>query len=362
MAIRSIMGTKSFLPQPHDMSERRFMEKKQKYDKGRSRKAAEEKNGEKRTSGKKNRKRENGGGNAALKNGEKGNAAAETGEKESVDSDKKDLRHTVQQHEDAILKTSMQFFADELLPCFGIEGKVVSVAPTELIQLEVHKFFQDFNLVMENGEWKHFEFQSKNEGLKGLKRFRVYEALAGYQYNVEIVTYVLYSGRVRSPMTEFTSGINTYRIQPIIMRNHDADDLLAGLREKVEKGEVITKEELVLLTLCPLMDGKMETRERIRTALRLISEGKTEEKELSDKAEAMLFAMADKFLEKEDFEEIKEEIRMLRLTQMLFDEEWERYERMRDLAEAAEEKAEAAEEKVKKLEAIIAQLQKEQKV
>ena len=357
------------------MSERRFTKEKQKHDRVSRQEAAEEKNGEIGTSGEENRKRRNNEG----KDGEKGNAAAETEEKESVDSGKKDSRHTVQQHEDAILKTSMQFFADELLPCFGIEGKVVSVAPTELVQLEVHKFFQDFNLVMENGEWKHFEFQSKNEGLKGLKRFRAYEALAGYQYNVEIVTYVLYSGRVRSPMTEFTSGINTYRIQPIIMRNRDADDLLAGLREKADKGEVITKEELVLLTLCPLMDGKTEMRERIRTALRLISKGKTKEKELSEKAEAMLFAMADKFLEREDLEEIKEEIRMLRLTKMLFDEEWERYEKMRDLAEAEKKKAEAekqradaaeakakeaevAKAKIEKLEAIIAQLQKEQKM
>ena len=30
---------------------------------------------------------------------------------------------------------------------------------------------------MEDGSWKHFEFQSKNEGLASLKRFRTYEAL-----------------------------------------------------------------------------------------------------------------------------------------------------------------------------------------
>ena len=30
---------------------------------------------------------------------------------------------------------------------------------------------QDLNLVMEDGSWIHFEFQSKNEGLEGLKDF-----------------------------------------------------------------------------------------------------------------------------------------------------------------------------------------------
>mgnify|MGYP003313397303 FL=1 len=43
----------------------------------------------------------------------------------------------VQQHEDGILKTSMHFFADELLPYLNIEGKVVSFAPTELVHLEL---------------------------------------------------------------------------------------------------------------------------------------------------------------------------------------------------------------------------------
>ena len=85
----------------------------------------------------------------------------------------------------------MQFFADELLPYLNIKGKVVSFAPTELVHLELQKLFQDFNFIMEDGTWKHFEFQSTNEGLKGLKRFRAYEALTSYQYNVTVETYVL---------------------------------------------------------------------------------------------------------------------------------------------------------------------------
>ena len=81
------------------------------------------------------------------------------------------------QQEDAALKTAWQFFASDLLPFFQISGSVKGIAPTELISLELKKLFQDFNLILEDGSWKHFEFQSKNEGLAGLKRFRTYEAL-----------------------------------------------------------------------------------------------------------------------------------------------------------------------------------------
>ena len=102
---------------------------------------------------------------------------------------------TMQQHEDAALKTSMQFFAEELLPYLKIPGKVVGFGPTELVHLDIQKLAQDFNLVMEDGTWKHFEFQSTNEGRAGLRRFRSYEALTSHQHKVEVTTYVLYSGK-----------------------------------------------------------------------------------------------------------------------------------------------------------------------
>lgn len=226
----------------------------------------------------------------------------------------------IQQHEDAVLKTSMQFFADELLPYLGIKGKVISFAPTELVHLELQKLFQDFNFVMEDGSWKHFEFQSTNEGKDGLKRFRTYEAITSYQYKVEVKTYVLFSGNIKDPMTEFTEGFNTYRIYPIIMQHKDADELLANLERKLESGECITKEDLVPLVLCPLMGGKSSHKERISKAYRITRNATEVKKEDIQKIEAMIYAMADKFLDAVDLEKMKEEIAMTRLGQMIWED------------------------------------------
>ena len=93
----------------------------------------------------------------------------------------------------------MHFFAEELLPFWGIEGKVVGFAPTEQVHLEIQKLYQDTNLIMEDGSWKHFEFQSKNEGLAGLKRFRQYEAAASRQYGVSGPLMCCFPGRYRIP-------------------------------------------------------------------------------------------------------------------------------------------------------------------
>lgn len=223
-------------------------------------------------------------------------------------------------YEDAALKVSMQFFADELLPYLGIEGKVAGFAPTESVQLELHKLYQDFNLIMEDGTWKHFEFQSKNEGLKGLKRFRAYEATISYYHNVEVSTYVLFSGKIKNPMTSFTEGANTYRILPIIMKEQNGDVLIQNLIQKVNSGETLSKKDLVPLTLCLLMDGKMAQKDRIKAAFLITGKAETVDKSVINKIEAVIYAMAEKFLDSMEMNEIMEGIKMTRLGQMLVNE------------------------------------------
>lgn len=226
----------------------------------------------------------------------------------------------IKDHEDAVLKISAQYFADVLLPRFGIEGKVVSFGPTELVHLELKKLFQDFNFIMEDGRWIHFEFQSTNEGLDGLKRFRVYEAMTSYQYKVEVITYVLFSGKIKNPMTEFTEGSNTYRIRPIIMRHENADKVIANLQDKIQKGEILTREDLVPLILVPLMDGESSQKERIKSAYEITRKATMVDREEIRKIETVIYAMADKFLDEVDLEKVKEEVKMTRLGQMLIND------------------------------------------
>ena len=221
------------------------------------------------------------------------------------------------QHEDAAIKMMVDFFREELLAYFQIEGKVVGIAPTEVVDLKIHKLFQDFNLIMDDNSWKHFEFQSTNEGLVGLKRFRVYEAVTSYQHKVEVTTYVLYSGKIKCPMTEFTEGINTYRIQPIIMQDKNADEEIKRLEEKRAKGKPITKEDLVPLTLSPLMSGEMEQKDRIKTVIHLSKEAEGLSYEDRERIQAVVYAMAEKFLDETELEEVKEVLKMTRLGEML---------------------------------------------
>ena len=218
------------------------------------------------------------------------------------------------------MKTLALFFAEELFPSLNIKGKVKRVAPTEIVHLELKKMYQDFNYEMEDNSRMHLEFQSTNEGEQGLKRFRTYEALTSYQYGVAITTYVLFSGNVKNPITEYSEGINTYRVHLIILQGRNADQLLERLETKIQTGEEIAKEELVELAMCSLMGGESSQKERFHRSFAVMREITGHLPIDKEKIETVMYAMAEKFLDEMDLEEIKEDLKMWKIGKILMDE------------------------------------------
>ncbi len=95
--------------------------------------------------------------------------------------------------------------------------------------------------------------------------------------------------------------------------------VISGLRQKVDRGESLTREDLLPLSLCLLMDGAMSQKDRVKSAFDITRKAEGMNTEDKAKIEAMVFVMADKFLSRVEMEEIKEEIRMTKLGQMLVD-------------------------------------------
>ncbi|MBM6825804.1 hypothetical protein [Mordavella massiliensis] len=223
------------------------------------------------------------------------------------------------QTEDKVLKRAAKCFADELLRYFNITGTVSGIAPTESIHLELHRMYEDFNLIMDDGSWIHFEFQSSDGGVADLRRFRTYEAVTSQQYGVPVTTYVLYSGQIRQPKTELTEGLNTYRIHPILMSDRDANDLFENLQRKKDCGEPLTKEDLVPLTLSLLMGGTMPMEDRVTQTFRYLQEEPLE-KEDQRNLEALTYALATKFLDQNAMKKLEGMIKMTELGQMLYND------------------------------------------
>ena len=224
------------------------------------------------------------------------------------------------QAEDSALKVLHDYFAHVLLPYWNIPGEVDHTLPTESIHLELRKQYQDINFIMNDGSLVHFEFQSTNDkALDDLRRFRTYEAFLCMKHKTNVYTYVLFSGGIEQPMTEFTSGINTYRVHPIIMKGKLAEDVFKNIEDKIEKDIALTEEDLVPLTLCPLMGGNIPTKERFDKAFKIVR-GAGDSIQNLNIIEAVLYTMATKFLTTEELNNLKEGIKMTELGTIIYND------------------------------------------
>lgn len=227
-------------------------------------------------------------------------------------------------YEDLAFKSAAQFFAEELFPIFGIDGEIEGVAPTEVVRLELRHMYQDFNFWMKGNYIVHIEFQTTWSGEKDLRRFREYEATTSRVYDVNVKTYVVFTGNITNPKTSMDVGNNIYRIKPIILKKENADEIIQKIKEKKNRGENPDREELVSLMLMPLMGGKSSKLQRILYSYQAMKEAEQEPEQADSqeltKMQAILYTFASKLLRREELEKVKEAIGMTELGQMLVDD------------------------------------------
>ena len=223
------------------------------------------------------------------------------------------------QTEDGVLKFAAEFFGNEILPYLGIREKPEGVAPTEMVHLELKKMYQDFNFVMPEKRWYHFEFESDDITLDDLKRFREYEAVTSRRFGVAVTTFVLCSGKKENQMSKFTEGINTYRVKVIRLKKKRADDVFKKLDAKGKSR--VRKRDLVPMLLTPLMSGEMSEKERILQGFQWL-EAKYPDvtKEETVKMQAVLYSLASKVLDNDELKKVKEVVGMTLLGQMLMED------------------------------------------
>lgn len=222
--------------------------------------------------------------------------------------------------EDRALKVAAQFMGKELLPFLGVKCAIKRVAPTEQIYLQTEAFSEDFNYELLEGGLLHLEFESDVITKEDLRRFRVYEALLSYQYKTAVTTCVICTAAAKNIPNELKEGINSYRVQIVRLKNWNADEIISALEVK-QRNMSLEREELLRLILTPLMGGKMPQPERIRRSFQLLREEQKIRKTSGlSQMQAVLYALAEKFLSVGEMQKIKEEIHMTRLGQMIFDD------------------------------------------
>ncbi len=224
-------------------------------------------------------------------------------------------------HEDAVMKMGFDYFRNTILKTLGIDYQYEEIGPTELVELTIHSLYMDFTFLTTGGFYIHTEFQTTDKKEADLRRFHAYDAVYSNKTGKQVITYVIYSGGITNVKSELDCGLYTYRVQPIYLKDKNADEVFLKLKQKQDNGEAFTEDDYAALSLTPLISGKMSRKDMFKEAIRLT---KSNNELTAEKTRAVLYTLADKFLDKTELDEIKEVLRMTRLGQMLMDEGMEK--------------------------------------
>jgi len=228
-----------------------------------------------------------------------------------------ELTKKIETYEDAIMKRAWEIFAREGLKLLGITKKVKDSGKTELVSLDINYLYLDYTYLMEDDSYAHFEFQTTNNNTSDLKRFRAYEATLSHQTGKDVITYVIYSGGIKKPNSVLKTGINTYAVQALSLANLDGDEILEAIHKKISSGISLTDEDAISVIFLPLMSGTYSVKERILASIRAAEHF---EKSAQINLESMAYAFALKFLDEQDLNEVKEELKMTVLGKMLMED------------------------------------------
>ena len=90
------------------------------------------------------------------------------------------------------------------------------------------------------------------------------------------------------------------------MTARDAEEIFTRLREKIKCGREFTEQDFAELSLTPLMSSPLSKKDTLKEAILL---AKTSNSVTAQKSMAILYTLADKFLDNCDLEEIKSFVR-----------------------------------------------------
>ena len=222
-----------------------------------------------------------------------------------------------QKIEDSVLKSAMDFFRQSAVGFFGIDAVIIAPAETELKDIKINTSFMDYTFYTDDGNYLHFEFHTTNKA-EDLSRFMFYDASLYYKSRRKVRTMVVYSADISNVDTNIDAGSIKYEVEAFYMNKLDGDEKYNKLKEKIESNENLTDEDILSLTFIPLMNGKLTKTDRTIKSIELASQISQVDEKI--KCLTMLFALLEKFGDKESKQKFKEVFNMTDIGKMILED------------------------------------------
>lgn len=186
--------------------------------------------------------------------------------------------------EDKLLKSICSSHLNIVLKTLGLHYNPIATLPTEIQDSQHKTKIMDFVFKTDKNIIINLEFQSSKLNKKDLNRFLLYYSTLGYKYKKNIVLiYIICSFNTQNIKTEIPNMPNI-KFNPNILsfKDLDGDEKLNNIENKIKNKQKIKKEQIIELSLIPLMNTKNTTKEQIKKIIQIIPKLKIKNKETEE--------------------------------------------------------------------------------
>lgn len=237
------------------------------------------------------------------------------------------------QNKDITAKVLAEALKGKSLAVFGLPAlRITDSLPTNLPAIESNELRLDHLFALEDGSVAIMDYESEfsrenftkylNYIARILKRYANQGRLPALRQLRMVVIYTADVSRDEAEEVYDLGGV-TLRVTQSFLVKLDTEQILEKLTGKIREKEGLTEEELMELMILPLtVKGKEQKQPLIEKAVNLAKE--LENREQSLQALAGILTFSDKVIAPDFREQIKEEMRMTQIGQMLIEEGMEK--------------------------------------
>lgn len=230
------------------------------------------------------------------------------------------LKNKSIKHEDTSFKELSLGLKDGFKELLSLDANLIDTLPTEIQHIDTQVNFIDQVYNTDKEFLIHLEFQSTNKGKSDLRRFKYYNANLSMRYNKDVYTYVIYTGKIKNPLTQLKDNFSSYSIKAICMSKYFAEDVVNDLNEKLIKCKTLTDYDYLKLALTPLMANRLGLKSAMMNSVNILKSIGNINIRKSEIVTNVLILLTDKLFDGQERKDIEEALRMCDLVKQFIEE------------------------------------------
>lgn len=227
-------------------------------------------------------------------------------------------------NKDVLSKIMAENFKDKSLKVYGLDvPRIKQILPTNLPALQVNEMRIDNLFLLEDDSVAIIDYESSVKWENSLKYInyvaRILERYKKDKKPKQIRMIVIYTADVEYTSDTFSAGALTLKMEQAFLSRIDSETVRDRIKEKIEKQIVLSEEELMELIVLPLTyKGREAKKTAVKEAVDLAK--RIEVRDTQTFVLSGILVFADKIIDSETANYIKEVIRMTQVAELLIEE------------------------------------------